>query len=439
MPAIRIPRLPFVPDPLRRIKVPRDLGPLTSVAAEEDPAAAGMSTESVERIWGAIERLYRSGVHPAVQLCIRRDGRVVLDRAIGHARGVGPGEPKDADREAVTPQTPFVIYSASKAITAMVAHLLDQRGQIHLGDRVCEYIPEYARHGKEAITIAHVLSHRAGVPNLPREALDLDNIARPELVCEILCDAKPLSRPGKALAYHAVSGGFIIAEVVRRVTGRDIREVLTDEILQPLGFRWTSYGVAPEDVPLVGRDYATGAPVMPPISNLLERALGAPVDQVVETARDPRFLTGIVPAGNTVTTANELSRFFELLRRGGELDGVRVFEPRTIRRALTEQSYREIDFTLGFPTRYSLGLMLGAKVLSLYGPDTELAFGHLGFTNVIGWADPERALSGALITSGKPVLYPELPDLWSVMRRIGIESPKVTPAEASPLATFSPG
>jgi len=88
-------------------------------------------------------------------------------------------------------------------------------------------------------------------------------------------------------------------------------------------FVGSNYGVAAEDVPLVGRDYATGAPVIPPISTLLERALGAPVDQVVETARDPRFLTGIIPSANTVTTANELSRFFELLRRGGELDGVR--------------------------------------------------------------------------------------------------------------------
>ena len=69
--------------------------------------------------------------------------------------------------------------------------------------------------------------------------------------------------------------------------------------------------------------------------------------------------------------------------------------------------------------------MLGAKVLSLYGPDTEEAFGHLGFTNMIGWADPDRALSAALLTSGKPILYPELPDLWSVMRRIGTCSPKV--------------
>ena len=102
---------------------------------------------------------------------------------------------------------------------------------------------------------------------------------------------------------------------------------------------------------------------------------------------------------------------------------------RTLRRALIEQSYRELDFTLGFPTRFSLGMMLGAEVLSLYGPDTEFAFGHLGFTNIIGWADPERGVSGGLITSGKPVLYPELPVFWNVMRTIGRVAPKVSRAE----------
>jgi CubicO group peptidase (beta-lactamase class C family) len=141
----------------------------------------------------------------------------------------------------------------------------------------------------------------------------------------------------------------------------------------------------------------------------------------------------MIPAGNTITTPNELSRFFELLRAGGELDGTRIFEKRTLRRLLIEQSYREIDFTLGFPTRFSLGMMLGADVLSLYGPDTELAFGHLGFTNIIGWADPERGISGGLITSGKPVLYPELPVFWNVMRTIGRVAPKVGRAD-NPLA-----
>jgi CubicO group peptidase (beta-lactamase class C family) len=98
---------------------------------------------------------------------------------------------------------------------------------------------------------------------------------------------------------------------------------------------------------------------------------------------------------------------------------------------LVEQSYLEIDFTLGFPTRFSYGMMLGAQRLSIYGPDTEHAFGHLGFTNIIGWADPERALSAAVITSGKPVFYPELPIFWNMMRTIGRVCPKT---DENPLA-----
>lgn len=326
-----------------------------------------------------------------------------------------------------------MIFSASKAMTGCVAHLLDQHGVIHIGDRVAEYIPEYACNGKETITIAHVLSHRGGVPNLPSEAFDLANIENREAIVELLCDAKPQSRPGHSLAYHAISGGYIIGEIVNRVTGKTIREVLAEEILDPLGFRWTNYGVRPEDVPLVAESHHTGAPVLPPLSNVLKRALGVSVAEATRLSNEPEFLLGVIPAGNVVTTANELSRFFELLRRGGTLDGVDILEPRTVRRMLVEHSYLEVDYTLGFPTRFSLGMMLGAKRLSIYGPDTEHAFGHLGFTNIIGWADPERAISAAVITSGKPVLYPELPVFWNLMRTIGQACPKVEPAR-NPLA-----
>ncbi|MBK5116570.1 MAG: beta-lactamase family protein [Thermoleophilia bacterium] len=424
-PSIGIPRPPVGPDPFRRIKVPKDLEPITTLGVEAPAAAGGLDDRDVARIWSAAKKLFRSGVHPAVSLCVRREGEVVLDRSIGWARGVGPDAPDDAEPVLNTPDTPHVIFSASKALTASVAHLLDQQGKIHIDDRVAEYIPEYARHGKEGVTIAHVLSHRGGVPNLPGEAFKLENIDDRDAIVEMLVDAKPQSRPGTALAYHAISGGYIIGEIVHRVTGKSIREVLAEEILDPLGFRWTNYGVDAADVEAVATSHYTGAPVLPPLSNLLKRALGVSVGDAARLANEPEFLTGIIPSGNAVTTATELSRFFELLRRGGELDGVRIFEPRTLRRMLTEQSYMEIDFTLGFPTRFSLGMMLGAQVLSLYGPDTEHAFGHLGFTNIIGWADPERALSATVITSGKPVLYPELPILWNLMRTIGRVSPKV--------------
>ena len=263
------------------------------------------------------------------------------------------------------------------------------------------------------------------MPNLPREAISLDYIGDREYLAEALSDAKPFAKPGRLLAYHAVSGGFILGEVVWRVTGKDIRTVLAEEFLEPLGFRWMSYGVAEEDLDAVAVNYITGPPTAPPFSNLLSRALGTGLDELVDLTNDPRYLTGIVPAANTVTNANELSRFFELLRCGGELDGVRVLERETIAKALIERSHLEIDFSLGFPTRFSHGLMLGARILSLYGRDTQHAFGHLGFTNMLAWADPERAISVAVLNNGKPIVYPEVHRFLGTMQRITSEMPKV--------------
>ncbi len=425
-----VPRPPLgLPDLLRRIRMSKDLASVTTIGEEVPAASAGASPENVEAIWRAVTDWYRSGVHPALQVCVRRHGQVVLDRAIGHGRGNGPRDKAGAERVAATPETPFCIYSTSKAITAFVVHKLCERGVIDLEDPIAKHVPGYERHGKDGITIAHVLAHRAGVPNLPREALSLEYVNDREYLAEVLCDALPSSKPGSQLAYHAVSGGFILGEIVWRSTGKDIREVLAEEFLDPLGFRWTNYGVDPEDVDDVALNYITGPPTAPPLSNLLSRALGTGLDDLVGVTNDPRFMTGIVPAANVVTTANELSRFFEIMRCGGELDGVRVIERDTIRRALIERSHLEIDFSLGFPTRFSYGLMLGARLLSLYGRDTQHAFGHLGFTNMLAWADPERAISVAVLNNGKPIVYPELYRFLGTMQRITSEMPKVAEAE----------
>jgi CubicO group peptidase (beta-lactamase class C family) len=425
-----MPALPKLPSlPLRRIAMPDDLESVTTVAEEAAPALGGLDSDAVESVWEAATDLYRSAVHPTVQLCVRRNGEVVLDRAIGHMSGNGPDDGEDVPKVPATPQTPFCVYSTSKAVTAMVIHLLEERGALSISDRVGDHIPGYARHGKEDITIAHVLAHRAGVAGMPRETFDLDRITDREFIVEAICDAKPNLRPGQMLAYHAVSGGFILGEIVHRATGKDIRRVLAEEILDPLGFRWGNYGVAPVDVAAVGADYVTGPRLLPPFSTLITRALGAPLEEVIDAANDPRFRTAIVPAANVLTTANELSRFFELLRVGGKLDGVRVMKSETIRRALTEQSRLEVDLSLGFPTRFSYGLMLGADVISLLGRDTDLAFGHLGLINIMGWADPERGVSVGLITSGKAIVYPELGRFLGVMSRVASEVPKLPEPE----------
>jgi CubicO group peptidase (beta-lactamase class C family) len=415
-------RLPFV----TACKVPESLDAVTTVhrRAEVEPRSVGVEPEAVDRIWSVVQSLYQSGLHPAIQLCLRRHGEVLVDRAIGHACGNGPDDGDRTAKVLATPSTPFNIFSASKAITAMIVHLLDERDLLHLDDPVCEYVPEFAAHDKHLITIRHVLGHRAGIPNLPPEAMDLDHLANPKEILRLLCDARPQSRAGRQLAYHAITGGFILAEIVRRVTGKNIEKVLDEEIRRPLGFRWLGYGVPRRDLQRVAVNYFTGPVQIPPFTTVMQRALGVPFHDVIELTNDPRFLLAVVPSGNIVATANELSRFYQLLLNRGELDGVRIFERRTVQRAISEQSYFEFDFSLALPFRYSLGFMLGGQWISLYGPDTEHTFGHIGFTNIISWADPDRQLAGTLMTSGKPLVYPQIYYLYDLMRQIGIACPK---------------
>ena len=159
---------------------------------------------------------------------------------------------------------------------------------------------------------------------------------------------------------------------------------------------------------------------------VLNRALGVEYDRVVKMAADPRFLAGIAPAANGVSTAEELSAFYQCLLDEGEFRGRTVFEPRTVHRATVEQSFWELDLTLGLPLRYGLGFMLGQWPVSLFGWDTTHAFGHLGFTNIFSWADPERDLAAAVVTSGKPFLNAEVVRLLELIFAIGRSFPKVS-------------
>jgi len=415
-----------------RCPIPEDIESVTTIGLETAPEEVGSTRDDVEAIWQDVERFYRAGGHPAIQICVRRHGEVLLHRAIGHASGNAPGDSPDCPKVPCTLDTPIDIFSASKAITAMVIHKLDEKGLLHLDDHVTEFIPEFGRHGKHRIQIRHVLAHRAGMPNLPPEAVDLELLGHPDRVLELLCDAELQSRPGRALAYHAVTGGFVLAEVVRRVTGKGIQDVLREEITGPLGLERMRYGVAPEDVDLVALNAFTGPPVPPPISTILRRALGTGVEEVVELSNDPRFLTGVIPSANVITTAYELSVFYQCLLDHGRYGDVQVFEPRTVQHATAEQSYWEIDFTLGLPLRYSLGFMLGNNRFGPFGADNPHAFGHIGFSNVFSWADPDRGLVVSLLNTGKPVLSPQVLPLLSILRSIGHAFPKEKKSRAAP-------
>jgi CubicO group peptidase (beta-lactamase class C family) len=220
------------------------------------------------------------------------------------------------------------------------------------------------------------------------------------------------------MAYHAITGGFILGEIVRRVTGKDIRELLVETLKRPLGFRYFNYGTCDEDNDKVAVNYYTGCPVMFPFSIYAKRALGSSWKEIVRISDDARFMKEIIPSANIVSTADEMSRFFQLLLNGGELDGVRVFEPITIRRATMEGGKPAIDRTVIFPMRYSAGLILGSNPFGMYGPFTQHAFGHLGFSNILCWADFDRDIAVSLLNTGKALLGIHLVPFFRLLARI---------------------
>jgi CubicO group peptidase (beta-lactamase class C family) len=404
-----------------------DVGPPEAVAdraPEVDPRDVGMTPAAIAAIWKACLATYRTGLYPAMALCIRRRGRVVFDRSLGHVRGNAPTDRDDAHRVLATPRTLFNIFSASKMVTAMLVHLCDQRGLLHLDDPVARYLPAFGSHGKGRITLRHVLTHRAGIPHIPRAFADVGLLERPDEILALLSRQRPRWAPGRRLAYHAVSGGFLLGAVVERVTGKPLRQVLRDELLAPLGFDAFNYGVAAARIHEVAINAFTGPRVLPPLAQLLARALSVEIAEAVRMSNDPRFLTSVIPAGNIIATANEASRFMQLLLDGGELDGHRVFETRTIERAIAEQTYLELDLTLGAPIRYGMGFMLGGRFASPFGIATQRAFGHLGLTNVFVYADPSRDLAVALMTTGKPVLSPAVARTLLILQTIAHRVPR---------------
>ena len=301
-----VPRLPIVPDPLRRIEVPRGLASVTTIG-EEDAGAASTSARAGGADLESAVDLYRAGSTPRCSSCLRATVQVVLDRAIGHAHGNGPADPRGRPERACRPRHAVLRLLGSKAVTAMPhPHARRARRARHRRPRRRPH-PRVRppRQGRRSRSARSSPTAR-GSPRCRAKRSTSTRSTTASTLVELICRREAGLEPGRLLAYHAVSGGFILGEIVHRVTGRPIRDVLAEEILDPLGFRWMNYGVAPEDLGRVGLSYITGPPLLPPLSTLVTRALGAPLDEVVELSNDPRFLTAVVPAANVVTSANEL-------------------------------------------------------------------------------------------------------------------------------------
>lgn len=308
-------------------------------------------------------------------------------------------------------QTLAPVFSTTKGVAAICAHHLAQQGILDLDAPVADVWPEFAAAGKEGVTTRMFLSHRSGLPTIstpltPEQAFAWTPMA------EALAAEAPLWEPGTAHGYHALTYGYLVGEVVRRVTGRSIGTYLADEIAKPLeldtyiglpeseehrvarlitggalgalggdgGSGGSGGGLAAmlEQLPEAVREMVTA--MMDPDS-ILQRALMPTRPPINWNSREAHAAE--IPAGGGITSARSLAKLYAACV--GTIDGIRVLDAATVEDATREQSNGP-DRVLTLPTRFGSGFFLSSPFSPLLG---DRSFGHAGAGGSLGFADPD--------------------------------------------------
>ena len=385
-----------------------------------DVNVSGTVAEGFEPVRDAFVRNFTALGERGAAVAVYRDGRKVVD-LWGGLRDVADSS---APWEHGTAQ---IVRSATKGVAAAVPLLLHQRGQLDLDAPVAEYWPQFKAAGKERVLVRQVLSHQAGVPVLDRPltpAEALDPLRGPEAVAR----QAPVWEPGTDHGYHALTFGWLVDELVRRVTGRGIGKWIADELAAPLGLDlWI--GLPAAEAGRVGR---VGRLETPATAGGLRTRRKRTVSEAYENPgsltrrafaaitpfpdqNDPAYRAATLPATNGIATADGLARFYASLI--GEVDGVPpLFTPSTLTSARTEESAGP-DQVLVINTRFGLGYMLHSSASPFLSP---ASFGHPGRGGALGFADPDSGIAFGYVTNGFRKTVTADPRAQALVRGVGV-------------------
>ena len=292
-----------------------------------------------------------------------------------------------------------LVFSSTKGATAICAHLLAQRGELDFDAPVAEYWPEFAAAGKQDIPVRWLLSHRVGLPVFDNPMTAEEYLAW-EPPVKALAAQRPVWEPGTTHGYHAGSYGWLVGEVVRRISGKSVGTFFADEVAGPLGLDfWIGLPASEESrvVPIIGVDLQD--------DDMDQQAQTENRRKLLAAARDPdsflnrpstttpldmnsrAFHAAEIPAGNGITDARSLARMYASLIGDG-VDGVRLLNDETVARASAEESSGR-DEVLQIATRFGLGFSLNLETGDL---GQEGAFGHSGAGGSLGFADPKAEI-----------------------------------------------
>ena len=314
-----------------------------------------------------VEDAIRDGRLPGAVVVVGHAGEIVYERAFG-ARAV------DGPPEAMTPDTIFDLASLTKVVaTTTSVMILVEEGRLRLRDRVATYLPEFSSHGKDRITIEHLLTHVSGLrPDLPLEEV----FEGADTAIARAADEVPEAGPGERFVYSDINF-FVLGEIVRRVTGQTLDQFARDRIFRPLGMRDTGFNPPASLRPRI-------APTEP-CAPLAWPCGGDGAVMLRGRVHDPtaRRMGGVAGHAGLFSTAGDLARFCRMLLGAGTLDDVRILAPLTVARMTRVSTPPQMA------DRRGLGWDLDSRFSSNRGDLFSFgSYGHTGFTGTSLWLDP---------------------------------------------------
>ncbi|HET6857849.1 MAG TPA: serine hydrolase domain-containing protein [Streptomyces sp.] len=354
------------------------------------PTVHGQCDDRFAAVRAAFEENFRERGELGAAVTVLVGGESVVDLWGGWA---DPARSRPWERD-----TLVNVWSTTKGVTALCAHLVADRGLLDLDAPVAAYWPQFAAAGKEAVLVRQLLSHRAGLAGL-REPHSLAELYDWDLTCTRLAATEPWWEPGTRSGYHALTFGFLVGEVIRRITGQLPGEFLHQEITGPLGIDFTiglpekESGRAAE---LVHAPTARGSEQAAVFAQLLPVALAALLNPAAGAAEagTPEWRAAEIPAANGHGTARAVAALYGILARRGTSGDRRVLSAQAAERVREGQgACRDLVLGAGFDhdTETALGVWLSGANGS-YGPNPR-AFGHDGYGGSCGLADPEADIS----------------------------------------------
>ncbi len=357
---------------------------------------SGLDSKRLAYLAEVIKDDVKQGKYYGGVIAVARGGVVGFHEAIGFEDPQGT-RPVHID-------SVFSLFSVTKAMTNVLVFRAIEMGQFALTTKVCSIIPEFSGGLREQITVMHLLTHSSGLPSVytPQPGMYIDRLA--DIIAAICKNVHCLEPPGNHVNYSPMPNHALLGEMVRRVDpqGRPFRQIIEEELFKPLGMKDTSMGMRAD---LRARHIKPDFRGNNRIDHLGHSNLG-PNGAFEEEHAD-------MPWVGVASTAGDVLRFAEMLRRGGELNGVRIVSPTILklsRRNWTGEKpnelYKSLAYSLGwdpFPAYIGMGFTLRGPSLchTLFGtlssPET---FGNYGAGSTLFWVDPELDLTFVMLTAG---------------------------------------